>query len=53
VADAMQSLVRRVVELENEFKKAFPEKRKEIEKAQEEGEKALDKVFDYYHGLGI
>jgi len=35
VADAMQSLVRRVVELENEFKIAFPEKREEIEKAQE------------------
>ena len=53
VADAMQSLVRRVVELENEFKDAFPEKVAEIEKAQEEGERELDRVFDYYHGLGI
>lgn len=50
VADAMQSLVRRLVELENEFKDAFPEKREEIEKAQAEGEKELDRVFDYYHG---
>lgn len=53
VADAMQSLVRRVVELENEFKDAFPEKREEIEKAQETGERELDRVFDYYRGLGI
>ncbi|MFA5802179.1 MAG: serine O-acetyltransferase [Thermoleophilia bacterium] len=53
VADAMQSLVRRLVELENEFKDAFPEKREEIEKAQELGERELDKVFDYYHGSGI
>ncbi len=53
VADAMQSLVHRVIELENEFKTAFPEKREEIEKAQEEGERELDRVFDYYHGLGI
>ncbi len=53
VADAMQSLVRRVVELENEFKTAFPEKAAEIERAQEEGERELDRVFDYYHGLGI
>lgn len=53
VADAMQSLVRRLVELENEFKDAFPEKREEIEKAQAEGERELDKVFDYYHGSGI
>lgn len=49
VADAMQSLVRRIVELENEFKAAFPEKREEIDKAQHEGEEALDRVFDYYH----
>ncbi len=49
VADAMQSLVRRVVELENEFKQAFPDKSDEIEQAQREGEQALDKVFDYYH----
>ncbi len=48
VADAMRSLVRRVVELENEFKQAFPEKKEEIDKAQQEGEQALDKVFDYY-----
>lgn len=53
VADAMQSLVRRLVELENEFMEAFPEKREEIERVQEEGEKELDRVFDYYHGLGI
>jgi serine O-acetyltransferase len=53
VADAMQSLVRRVVEMENEFKEAFPEKCAEIEKAQEEGERELDRVFDYYHGSGI
>ncbi len=53
VADAMQALVRRVIELENEFKTAFPEKREEIEKAQEAGERELDRVFDYYHGLGI
>lgn len=53
VADAMQSLVRRVVELENEFKDAFPEKVEEIERAQAEGERELDRVFDYYHGLGI
>ncbi|MCL5882463.1 MAG: serine O-acetyltransferase [Actinobacteria bacterium] len=53
VADAMQSLVRRLVELENEFKSAFPEKREEIEKAQEEGERELDRVFDYYRGSGI
>ncbi len=52
VADAMQSLVRRVVELENEFKEAFPEKREEIEKAQEQGEREIEKVFDYYHGSG-
>jgi serine O-acetyltransferase len=53
VADAMQSLVRRVVELENEFKAAFPEKAEELEKAQAAGERELDRVFDYYHGLGI
>jgi len=53
VADAMQSLVRRVLELENEFKDAFPEKREEIEKAQEEGERELDRVFEYYRGEGI
>lgn len=53
VADAMQSLVRRVVELENEFKTAFPEKREELERAQEKGEKELDRVFDYYQGTGI
>lgn len=53
VADAMQSLVRRVIELENEFKTAFPEKREQIEKAQEEGERELDRVFDYYQGTGI
>lgn len=53
VADAMQSLVRRVIELENEFKIAFPEKREEIEKAQLEGERELDRVFDYYQGSGI
>ena len=52
VADAMESLVRRVVELENEFKDAFPEKREEIEKAQVEGERVIEKVFDYYHGQG-
>ena len=50
VADAMQSLVRRVLELENEFKDAFPEKREGIEKAQEEGERELDRVFEYYQG---
>lgn len=48
VADAMQSLVRRVVEMENEFKEAFPEKKQEIEKVQEEGERELDKVFEYF-----
>lgn len=48
VADAMQSLVRRVVEMENEFKTAFPEKKEEIERVQEEGERELDKVFEYY-----
>lgn len=48
VADAMQSLVRRVLELENEFKVAFPKKREEIERAQAEGERELDRVFDYY-----
>jgi serine O-acetyltransferase len=53
VADAMQSLVRRLVGLENEFKDTFPEKREEIEKAQAEGERELDRVFDYYHGAGI
>ncbi len=53
VADAMQSLVHRVIELENEFMAAFPEKREDIEKAQEEGERELDRVFDYYHGAGI
>ncbi len=53
VADAMQSLVRRVVEMENEFKAAFPEKREEIEKAQKDGERELDKIFEYYHGTGI
>ena len=53
VADAMQSLVRRVVELENEFKEAFPEKREDIEKAQRKGEEELDRVFDYYQGSGI
>ncbi len=53
VADAMASLVRRVVEMENEFKAAFPEKGPEIEKAQEQGERELDRVFDYYHGSGI
>jgi serine O-acetyltransferase len=53
VADAMQSVVRRLVELENEMKESFPEKRAKIEKAQEEGERELDRVFDYYHGLGI
>jgi serine O-acetyltransferase len=53
VADAMQSLVRRVVEMENEFKEAFPDKCAEIEKVQEEGERELDRVFDYYHGTGI
>ncbi len=53
VADAMQSLVRRVVELENEFKQAFPEKSREIEKAQQEGEQALEKVFDYYQDQEI
>lgn len=50
VADAMKSLVRRVVELENEFKTAFPEKKEIIEKFQKQGERELDKVFDYYHG---
>lgn len=53
VADAMQSLVRRVIEMENEFKAAFPDKKQEIERAQEEGERELDRVFDYYHGTGI
>jgi len=53
VADAMQSLVRRLVEMENEFKEAFPEKAGEIEKAQEKGERELDRVFDYYLGTGI
>ena len=53
VADAMQSLVRRLVELENEFKSTFPEKREEIEKAQQQGERELDKVFEYYRGSGI
>ncbi|MHB1055957.1 MAG: serine O-acetyltransferase [Thermoleophilia bacterium] len=48
VADDMQSLVRRVLELENEFKVAFPEKREEIEQAQVAGEHELDRVFDYY-----
>lgn len=49
IADAMQSLVRRVVEMENEFKSAFPEKKEEIERVQEEGERELDKVFEYYN----
>jgi serine O-acetyltransferase len=53
VADAMQALVRRVLELENEFMEAFPEKREGIKKAQLEGERELDRVFEYYHGLGI
>ncbi|MBE0429644.1 MAG: serine O-acetyltransferase [Thermoleophilia bacterium] len=53
VADAMQSLVRRVVELENEFKTAFPEKRETIEKAQGEGERELERIFEYYDGSGI
>jgi len=53
VADAMQSLVRRVIELENEFMGAFPEKREIIEKAQALGEKELDRVFEYYQGSGI
>ncbi|MHB0914538.1 MAG: serine O-acetyltransferase [Thermoleophilia bacterium] len=51
VADAMRSLVSRLVELENEMKEAFPEKKARIEQGQEEGERELDKVFDYYHGL--
>jgi serine O-acetyltransferase len=51
VADAMRSLVSRLVELENEMKEAFPEKKERIEKGQEEGEQELDKVFDYYQGL--
>lgn len=53
VADAMQSLVRRVIELENEFKDAFPEKREEIERAQRKGEEELDRVFEFYQGSGI
>jgi serine O-acetyltransferase len=53
VADAMRSLVRRLVELENELKIIMPEKCAEIEKAQEEGERELDRVFDYYHCTGI
>lgn len=53
VADAMQSLVRRVLELENEFKAAFPKKREAIEKAQEEGERELERVFEFYQGSGI
>lgn len=51
VADAMRSLVSRLVELENEMKEAFPEKKARIEQGQEEGERELDKVFDYYQGL--
>lgn len=51
VADAMRSLVSRLVELENEMKEAFPEKKERIERGQEEGERELDKVFDYYQGL--
>ncbi|RJQ43258.1 MAG: serine O-acetyltransferase [Gaiellales bacterium] len=51
VADAMRSLVSRLVELENEMKEAFPEMKERIEQGQEEGERELDKVFDYYQGL--
>lgn len=53
VADAMQSLVRRVIELENEFKDAFPAKREEIERAQRQGEEELERVFEFYQGAGI
>ncbi len=48
VADAMRSLMRRVMEMENEFKTAFPDKKEEIERVQEEGERELDKVFEYF-----
>lgn len=53
VADAMQSMARRVIELENDFKEAFPEKKEEIERVQRKGEEELNRVFEFYEGAGI
>ena len=53
VADAMQSLVRRLVELENEFKSTFPEKREEIGESPGAGRAGTGQVFEYYRGSGI